>query len=292
MEENIEEENVNTPSNPELENLPLETLPITDTQTNNSIQEKENMEVHHHAHHEGKKNWKSYFWEFLMLFLAVFCGFLAELQLEHVIEQRREKVLIASLFEDLKKDTASISQVKSWEDYKSLMDSLGTEIKKPSNQRNNKSLYRWFASMRIFNAFEYHDRTIGQLKNGGNFRLLTDKNLSDALIDYDTYIVSRLRDQEEQSKVIYQKLNFLQDKFINAEYYDLVYENEKKFDSIYEASPNAFRIAETNKDYVYEYYNNLHYFKTVTMFRIYTLNELKKKANNLIEQINKTHKLK
>ena len=36
------------------------------------------MELHHHAHHEGKKNWKSYFWEFLMLFIAVFCGFLAE----------------------------------------------------------------------------------------------------------------------------------------------------------------------------------------------------------------------
>jgi hypothetical protein len=42
-------------------------------------QQESNMEVHHHAHHDhGKKNWKSYFWEFLMLFLAVFCGFLAE----------------------------------------------------------------------------------------------------------------------------------------------------------------------------------------------------------------------
>lgn len=47
----------------------------------------EEMEVHHHTHHEhGKRNWKSYFWEFLMLFLAVFCGFLAEYQLEHTIE--------------------------------------------------------------------------------------------------------------------------------------------------------------------------------------------------------------
>ena len=33
------------------------------------------MEVHQHAQHGGKKSWKSYFWEFLMLFLAVFCGF-------------------------------------------------------------------------------------------------------------------------------------------------------------------------------------------------------------------------
>ena len=35
------------------------------------------MEVHSHTHSPRKK-WTHYFWEFLMLFLAVFCGFLAE----------------------------------------------------------------------------------------------------------------------------------------------------------------------------------------------------------------------
>ena len=48
----------------------------------------ENMEVHHHAHHKEKRTWKSYFWEFLMLFLAVFLGFLAENQREHFIEHK------------------------------------------------------------------------------------------------------------------------------------------------------------------------------------------------------------
>jgi hypothetical protein len=33
-----------------------------------SKEEVESMEVHHHGHHSGPKNWKSYFWEFLMLF--------------------------------------------------------------------------------------------------------------------------------------------------------------------------------------------------------------------------------
>ena len=44
------------------------------------------MEVHAHTHTERKK-WTHYFWEFLMLFLAVFCGFLAEYQLEHNIDK-------------------------------------------------------------------------------------------------------------------------------------------------------------------------------------------------------------
>jgi hypothetical protein len=36
------------------------------------------MEVHHHGHVHADKKWKEYFFQFLMLFLAVFCGFLAE----------------------------------------------------------------------------------------------------------------------------------------------------------------------------------------------------------------------
>jgi hypothetical protein len=56
-----------------------------------------NMEVHHHGHVHEKKKWKEYLFQFLMLFLAVFCGFLAEYQLEHVIENNREKQFIRSL---------------------------------------------------------------------------------------------------------------------------------------------------------------------------------------------------
>ena len=66
------------------------------------------MEVHAHSH-TARKKWTHYFWEFLMLFLAVFCGFLAEYQLEHKIEKNREKQFMASMIEDLKADTSTIS---------------------------------------------------------------------------------------------------------------------------------------------------------------------------------------
>jgi len=54
------------------------------------------MEVHHHAH-TARKKWTHYLWEFLMLFLAVFCGFLAENFREHQVEHNREKKFMASL---------------------------------------------------------------------------------------------------------------------------------------------------------------------------------------------------
>jgi hypothetical protein len=45
------------------------------------------MEVHAHTHTQRKK-WSHYLWEFLMLFLAVFCGFLAENIREHGVEKK------------------------------------------------------------------------------------------------------------------------------------------------------------------------------------------------------------
>lgn len=79
MAENTDEEHLDTPVNNQPEIPTDQIIPPTDTETINPNQEFENMEVHHHAqdpatpHH--KKKWESYFWEFLMLFLAVICGF-------------------------------------------------------------------------------------------------------------------------------------------------------------------------------------------------------------------------
>lgn len=66
------------------------------------------MEVHHHAHVHEKKKWKEYIFQFFMLFLAVFCGFLAEYQLEHLIEKNREKQYMSSFIHDLKNDTLNL----------------------------------------------------------------------------------------------------------------------------------------------------------------------------------------
>src|SRR4029079_18395621 len=62
------------------------------------------MEVHHHPHIAGKK-WTHFFWEFLMLFLAVFAGFLAENQREHIVEHQREKKFATRLLSDLRQDS-------------------------------------------------------------------------------------------------------------------------------------------------------------------------------------------
>src|SRR5262245_32014682 len=96
------------------------------------------MEVHHHSHlasgetHTARKKWTHYFWEFLMLFLAVFCGFLAENFREHQVEHKREKTFIGSFIEDLKMDTLQLGEMISFLNEKGkLLDTIAVTLKSP-----------------------------------------------------------------------------------------------------------------------------------------------------------------
>jgi len=97
------------------------------------------MEVHSHPH-TSRKKWTHYFWEFLMLFLAVFCGFLAEYQLEHKIEKDRETILAQALFEDLKKDTSALHMAILFSDIKlNACDTVLGMLHRPRNNWNDTS---------------------------------------------------------------------------------------------------------------------------------------------------------
>ncbi len=143
------------------------------------------MDVHSHSHTPRKK-WTHYFWEFIMLFLAVFCGFLAENFREHKIEHQREKQFMKSLLEDLQKDSASLSyNLEVGPRIVYYSDSLTDLLSKRPIQGNEKRLYHFSSLISEGVNFKYYDRTVSQLRNSGGFRLLTRVNVSNALIDYD-----------------------------------------------------------------------------------------------------------
>src|SRR5262245_18895766 len=126
------------------------------------------MEVHHHAHTERKK-WTHYFWEFLMLFLAVFCGFLAELQLEHKIEKNREREYISSMIEDLEKDTTSFNFViKSFANIRDRFDTVVNGFDSGITNYSSRRTYNFILTAKGgYPDFIYTDRTLQQLKNSG-----------------------------------------------------------------------------------------------------------------------------
>lgn len=150
------------------------------------------MEVHHHAHHgHEKKTWKSYFWEFFMLFLAVLCGSLAELQIEHYIEHKREQEFIKSLSEDLKSD---LKVVERGLIYNNTMingkDSLVLLINRGiSTDAQVDTFYRLHKRyVGISRQFPFSKATISQLLNAGNLRLIKKKNVADSITNYQSKI--------------------------------------------------------------------------------------------------------
>jgi hypothetical protein len=190
MADTTNEEHLNSPTNAQLENPPDES-PINKDNINPN-QEIENMEVHHHTHaSHGKKTWKDYFWEFSMLFLAVFCGFLAEYKLEHVIEDQREVKNIRSLIQDLETDNTNLqSYVKLRMEKKVMLDSLVTILSDNSYKQSGSQTY--FFARHIFdgNSFQSTDGSIQQLKNGGNLRLIKKEKIVNSILAYDTEVKS------------------------------------------------------------------------------------------------------
>jgi hypothetical protein len=143
------------------------------------------MEVHAHTH-TARKKWTHYLWEFLMLFLAVFCGFLAENFREHQIEKDRGKQYIISLYEDLKNDTARINQLLVYDDDKiaglnSMYTCYDTVLK---DLRSTACMGVLIKHSRSNRGFVLTDRTIRQLANAGGYRLLSKQD-ADSIIGYE-----------------------------------------------------------------------------------------------------------
>lgn len=147
------------------------------------------MEVHTHTHTERKK-FTHYLWEFLMLFLAVFCGFLAENWREHIVEHQREKTMLKSMLQDLSADTTSFGHMsRGISSYISHIDTLIPLLKNNSDwDRSAKDIYLQQVWIYLYYKAVYSDRTIEQLKNSGNFRLIKNAAVSDAIIQYDGFV--------------------------------------------------------------------------------------------------------
>ncbi|HLX92038.1 MAG TPA: hypothetical protein VKR32_10170 [Puia sp.] len=145
------------------------------------------MEVHHHPHVE-KKSFKEYFLEFVMIFLAVALGFFAENVRENITDHSKEKEYMASMIEDLKKDTANINtEVRGNRLLLAGLDSLLDLLSRPKNdtiyQRKLfiSSLVNTYWNMPV----EFSDLTISQLKYSGNFRLIENHEVAMSILQYE-----------------------------------------------------------------------------------------------------------
>jgi hypothetical protein len=185
MAGNIDEEHLDSLTNTQPDNSSDNIIPTTDTETTTQNQETENMEVHHHPdlHHKPKK-WKEYFLEFLMLFLAVTLGFIAENIRENIVNREKEKHYVENIIADLKTDTSNITLSIHMQNLllKKMEDVLKIPFEKLDDLSIQDTLYKnlvpFYASSYIF---VQNNNTVTQLKNAGGFNLFTNQKAVDSI---------------------------------------------------------------------------------------------------------------
>jgi len=153
------------------------------------------MEVHHHSHlasgetHTARKKWTHYFWEFLMLFLAVTLGFFVENQREHYIENQRARQYALFLHSDLIKDTANLSQRIEYMAFGiQQIDTLISILKSSAPETFTKEIYKLSQYSYSNPVFTANNSTMEQLKSSGSLRYFRSKTLVRYFSDYDNEI--------------------------------------------------------------------------------------------------------
>lgn len=134
--------------------------------------------------HQPKK-WKAYILEFLMLFLAVFLGFLAENLREGLAEEQREIKFIKNLVEDLKQDTVVFT--KNAHDFKLILekdDSLVQLLNSPDVKKYGTELYYTGRLSTRSVHLTINDATFQQLENSSEFRLISNDEVSKKITEY------------------------------------------------------------------------------------------------------------
>ena len=200
------------------------------------------MEVHAHSHPASggtRKKWTHYFWEFLMLFLAVFCGFLAEYQLEHKIERDRAKELAKSFYEELKNDSANVvlktaNRIKQEKAIKYLMK----YFKDSSLVNVSKTFainFLYGINFRTPSLFEPRTVVLEQLKNSGSLRYFKSNELQKLIGDLSIAIYNINDRQQLETGIRSEYINSL-----------IVRHYDYEFDAALKNNDAAFDVAAAN----------------------------------------------
>ena len=246
------------------------------------------MEVHPYPHTE-RKRLKHYLFEFLMLFLAVFAGFIAENLREHFVDHKKEKQYILSLIEDIRADIANVDTIIN--DYKtkvpridSLLLNFGEFMKgySPSFQHNISATWG-------FMDFFPTDRTMQQLKYAGGLRLIKNQAVSDSIMCYDRLIRDVMLEQD----------NMGQQHFVKIWDKNFLFFDEYKYDSLKLHKTDAqidkerpYSLMATNRRELVEYYSRLKALKGNFFLFIDELEILKNEGTRLITVLQKEYHLK
>lgn len=191
------------------------------------------MEVHHHPDlHHKEKNFKEYFLEFLMIFLAVTMGFIAESVREHFSETKTAHEYLESYRNDL---LANQQRFKQYEErFTGLVpvyDSIVTILYRKKENEELPLFARLLALGQSNSIITINTSTYQQMVSSGSMRYLHNQSLKDSIAKYN----DKLNDL----------INY-NDRIVNTE--DNNFEEMGKLVDVHDLF-NTQRIREGNYDY-------------------------------------------
>jgi hypothetical protein len=245
------------------------------------------MEVHHLKHKERKK-WSEYIFEFAMLFLAVFLGYLAENGREHRIEKKREKAMMVALLNDLQADMRHIDSLQKLRiERNDSCDKLISLLTTASPIKENGAAIYYYgrtASRRIH--FRPQDGVLQQLRTSGGFRVLHN---SDVAKDINSYELNLKLNQEN---IEVEEKELTEYTAVAAKVFDVSIFQRMMKPNIIERPEGNPALRTYDPDILNELAVKLHYWKRTSLSALEILVKLKEMAVRLEHSIREEYHLK
>ncbi len=213
----------------------------------------------------------------------MFCGFLAEYQLEHVIENSREKEYIASMITDAENDTAALAKAIIINQKAATgLDSLANLCYEFDNTDENvQLLYKLFGNYAAnFESARFTERTRTQLKNSGNLRLIRNKAAADSITLYDNSISEVLTQEGAYSEFMKDQIRAAQQLF-NFKYFQQRSSKLKQTPG----SIGTLSVLTKNPADLIQYGNKIFMLRGIILNYIAQLKQMEIKAGNLIKML-------
>lgn len=236
-----------------------------------------------------KRNWKGYFLEFIMLFLAVSLGFMADNFREKTSERNKEIGYIQSMIEDVEEDRVNIKEVinVNTQRVKSL-DSLLIKCFNFSGYRKEVlELNEHFIQVLTHPEFlAPAELTMQQLKNAGGMRLIKSKNSINDIIRYDTKL-KKIENQQLYYENYQNKAIDKGTKIFNIQKLLFAIRNPNN-----DLKPEHFELLNDDKSELKIFGNNVAMYKGIIEYYVKLLTETNKQGEVLIQTLKSEYKLK
>lgn len=155
----------------------------------------------------NRKKFRTYVYDFFMLFIAISAGFFMENLRESHVERKKESRYIEKIIADIKVDTADIRQISEANDIQIAgIDSLLQVMDKPFHEIDVKKFYyHIFTHLNSYKVFSAREITIAQLKSSGDFRLIRNNAAADSIVLYYS-VFDAYKDQIDYNKQTFREI--------------------------------------------------------------------------------------